>query len=191
MSIHDNKDEQDIKATETFRNVKNAFAYESQAIVRYMFYAEIARNQGNTKAAELFDLMVKNEFIHAKVWFNLMSDSLTQNTTAHLRESAFGESDEWQVIYPGFARTAREEGLEEVAELFERISSIEADHERRFIELLISEENNDKEASKLQEIKENVYEEEAKYYCMFCGYPSETELDACPFCEAEASFLVA
>ncbi len=179
----------DIKNTKTAKNIRTAFSCESEAIVRYMFYAEIARRNGNIKAAELFDLMSKNEFNHAKVWFSLMCDSLTQSTTAHLREAAFNENDEWKTIYPECAITAREEGLEEIAELFERISSIEADHERRFIELLISEEKDTAEVEKLEEIKKQDCEDGSKYCCMFCGFPTNDELEKCPFCGAESSFI--
>ncbi len=186
-----------LEESKTYRNVRKAFSHESQAIVRYMFYADIARNEGKIKAAELFDLMARNEFNHAKVWFGLMNDSLSQNTLAHLKEAAFDEHSEWKDIYPDCTKTAREEGFEEIAELFERISSIEADHERRFIELYIEEESNLDDNENINKAIEDVknkqteQSEEKKFYCMFCGFPSETELDTCPFCGATSSFMLA
>ncbi len=180
-----------LQDTKTYENIKKAFAFESQAIVRYMFYSEIAKKNGKNKAAELFDLMAKNEFNHAKVWFSLLGDSLLQSTNTHLKEAAFAENSEWQLIYPECAKIAHKEGLEEIAELFERISSIEADHERRFIELFISEETNGSQQEDFELKKQTELKEKAKYYCMFCGFPSDEQSETCPFCHSESSFILA
>ncbi len=181
----------DLKNSETYKNIKKAFAGESQAIVSYMFYAEIAKKSGKTKIAELFELMAKNEYAHAKVWYKLFSDSLDKKSIEHLKEAAYNENDEWKTIYPSCAKVAREEGFEEIAELFEKISSIEADHERRFIELLIAEEGENAEFKNLDKEKLEDYMQSLKYYCIFCGYSSENQENSCPFCKSSEPFILA
>ncbi len=198
-----------IENTQTKINVQKAFTNETQAIVRYMIYAEIAQKRGHKKAAELFERMAKNELNHAKVWFNLLTDT-SKSTEEHLKESAFSENEEWKKFYPESGKIAREEGFEEIGELFERIASIEADHERRFVELLFNEsqklestqEKGKVVHEKVSEVKEKDLVSEEKlakpskeesnntnYYCMFCGFPSSEELELCPVCQSPKPFI--
>ncbi len=168
----------DIKNTESYKNIKLSFQNEAQAIVRYMIYAEVARNEGDEKAAELFDRMAINEIAHAKVWFKFLQET-PLTTMDNVKSAASNENDEWKNIYPTFAEKAKQEGLNEIADLFQKISSIEYDHERRFIEYMLS--NSDDAPKK---------EKEKKYcICIFCGYHNDENQEVCPVCGSRECFV--
>ncbi|MGL4790194.1 MAG: rubrerythrin family protein, partial [Anaerotignaceae bacterium] len=132
--------------------------------------------------AKLFETMAVNESYHAKIWFSLLNNGLG-TTKENLTNSAQGENDEWADMYPEFAKTAREEGLEDIAIMFEKVAAIEKEHERRFLKALIALKSN-------APIEEQVTKTTKKigYVCMFCGATFEDRPDVCSVCGAIGSF---
>ncbi|MDL2301434.1 rubrerythrin family protein [Lachnospiraceae bacterium OttesenSCG-928-D06] len=125
-----------LKGTKTEENLKTAFAGESMARNKYSYYASKARKDGYEQIAEIFEETAANEKEHAKLWFKLLHDGKVPATTENLLDAADGENDEWTDMYERFAKEAREEGLVEVAKLFEGVAAIEKEHEERFRKLL-------------------------------------------------------
>lgn len=126
----------ELKGTKTAANLATAFAGESQAHTKYLYYASQAKKDGYVQIASLFEETALNEKEHAKLWFKLLHDGDMPSTEANLADAAAGENDEWTDMYPGFAKVAREEGFEEIAALFEGVGAIEKTHEERYRKLL-------------------------------------------------------
>ncbi|MEG0179707.1 MAG: rubrerythrin family protein [Oscillospiraceae bacterium] len=172
-----------IKGTKSEENIKSAFAGESMARSKYLFFAEAAKAEGNADAQALFERMAKNELAHAKLWFKLINDGLG-NTDDNLTAAAQGENYEWRSMYPDFAKQARADGLEDLALMFEKVAEIESTHERTFLEAFIK---NQTQSGKKPEIQAPTKPTPA-YRCMFCGMESENPLDVCPVCQAIGAF---
>lgn len=128
-----------LEGTKTAQNLLTAFAGESQARNKYTYFASAARNEGYEQIGELFELTANNEKAHAKIWFKLLNG--ISNTKENLKAAAAGENSEWTEMYPEFAKTAKEEGLDSIAKLFELVANIEKEHEERFKALLSNVEN--------------------------------------------------
>jgi rubrerythrin len=126
----------EIKGTKTEQNLKTAFAGESQACTKYQYFASKAEKDGFQQIGAIFRETALNEKEHAKIWFKLLHGGEVPATTANLKESADGENFEWTDMYAGFAKTAKEEGLNEIAALFEMVGKIEKEHEERYRKLL-------------------------------------------------------
>ena len=124
-----------LEHTKTAENLQKALAGESIARNKYTFFAQVARDNGNEDVAVAFEQMAKNEMMHAKFWFEQIFGKPT-DTKECLMQSAQGEYKEWHDMYPEFARQAREDGLEELATMFEKVAAIERSHEKRFMTLL-------------------------------------------------------
>lgn len=124
-----------IKGTKTEKNLNTAFAGESQARVKYQFFASRAKKDGYEQIAEIFQETSDNEKEHAKIWYKLLNDGVG-DTIANLKEAIDGENYEETEMYVKFAAEAREEGFEEIAKLFEEVGKIEAEHEKRYVKLL-------------------------------------------------------
>ena len=124
----------ELKGSKTEANLAAAFAGESQARNKYSYYASKARKDGYTQIAELFEETANNEKEHAKMWFKLMHGIGT--TEENLADAAEGENYEWTDMYATFAREAREEGFDHIADLFEMVAAIEKTHEERYRRLL-------------------------------------------------------
>lgn len=172
-----------LKNTKSLANVKAAFTGESLARNKYTYYAMQAKKEGYDDIADLFEKMAKNETTHAKIWFSLINDGLG-TTEKNIEEAASGENSEWTGMYPGFARIAREEGLEDLAVMFEKVADIEQDHERQFLKALIKL----KSAKGGKPAPEVVQETKPGYRCMFCGGTFEHRPDVCSVCGAIGSF---
>ncbi len=169
----------EFKNTETYKNIKDSFLNEAKAIISYIIYADIAKEEGKENVAELFEKMAQNEIKHAKTWFKYIYD--TNKTTAeNLVIAADTENSEWKTSYPEAAKKAQEEGFSEIASMFERIASIECDHERRFVEMLLSEGHDKKSETVL---------EENTHFCLFCGFPAASAMGVCPVCGASDAFV--
>ncbi len=125
----------DLKGSQTRDNLLAAFAGESQARNKYTFFAEKARRDGYEQIADLFLETANNERAHAQLWFETLNDGL-KSTDYNLLAAAEGENYEWTDMYAGFAKTAREEGYNEIAALFELVAKVEKEHEERFRKLL-------------------------------------------------------
>lgn len=126
----------ELKGTKTEANLATAFAGESQAHTKYLYYASQAKKDGYVQIASLFEETALNEKEHAKLWFKLLHGGNMPSTEENLADAAAGENAEWTDMYAGFAQVAREEGFGEIAALFEGVGAIEKTHEERYRKLL-------------------------------------------------------
>ncbi len=126
----------ELKGSKTEQNLQTAFAGESQAHTKYLYYASRAKKDGYVQMSKIFEETAKNEKEHAKLWFKYLHGGAVPNTEANLADAAAGENYEWTDMYAGFAKTAHEEGFEEIATRFELVAAIEKQHEERYRRLL-------------------------------------------------------
>lgn len=129
----------DIKGSKTQENLKTAFAGESQANRRYLYFAQKADIEGFPDVAALFRSVAEGETGHAFGHFDFLAaagDPVTDEpvgpTDANLRSAIAGETYEYTEMYPGFAKTARDEGFVDVAEWLETLARAEKSHAGRF-----------------------------------------------------------
>ncbi len=164
----------DLKGTKTEANLMAAFAGESQARNKYTYYASKAKKDGYVQIAALFEETANNEKEHAKIWFKLLHDGGIPDTMANLEDAAAGENYEWTDMYKGFAQTAKEEGFDQIAALFEMVGKIEKHHEERYLALL----DNVK--------KETVFSKDGDviWQCANCGHimVGKKAPELCPVC---------
>ncbi|MCM1311554.1 MAG: rubrerythrin family protein [Bacteroides sp.] len=125
-----------LKGTKTEANLMEAYIGESKARNKYTFYASKAKKDGYVQIANLFEETANNEKEHAKIWFKLLSGGKVKETAANLLDAAEGEQYEWSDMYPRMAKEAREEGFDDIADLFEGVAAIEKEHEERYRKLL-------------------------------------------------------
>ena len=126
----------ELKGSKTEANLIAAFAGESQARNKYTYYASKAKKDGFEQIAEIFLETAENEKEHAKMWFKELHGGSVPSTSENLLDAANGENFEWTDMYKEFAQTAREEGFERIANLFEGVAEIEKHHEERYRALL-------------------------------------------------------
>ena len=126
----------ELKGSKTEQNLMAAFAGESQARNKYSYYASKAKKDGYEQIAAIFEETANNEKEHAKMWFKELHGGSVPDTAANLLDAAEGENYEWTDMYAEFATTAREEGFERIAKLFEGVAKIEKEHEERYRKLL-------------------------------------------------------
>ena len=126
----------ELKGSRTEENLRTEFAGESQAHTKYLYYASKASKDGYVQIGKMFEETARNEKEHAKIWFKLLHDGGVPSTEENLADAAAGENYEWTDMYAGFAKTAREEGFDEIAFLFEKVGAIEKTHEERYRKLL-------------------------------------------------------
>jgi rubrerythrin len=129
----------DLNGSKTHDNLKEAFAGESQANRRYLYFAQKADVEGYPDAAGLFRSVAEGETGHAFGHFDFLSevgDPATGEpvgaTSDNLKSAVAGETYEYTEMYPGFARTARDEGFDEIAEWLETLAKAEKSHAGRF-----------------------------------------------------------
>ncbi len=141
-----------VKGTETEKNLLKAFAGESQARNRYTYFASQALKDGFVQIADIFIETATQEKEHAKRFFSFLEGGGVEiiatypagkvgTTAENLLAAANGEMEEWTMLYQDFAGTARKEGFEVIAKLYESISVAEKNHERRYRGLLANIEN--------------------------------------------------
>ncbi len=133
----------ELKGTKTHENLKHAFAGESQANRRYLYFADKADIEGYPEIAGNFRDTAEGETGHAHGHMDYLKpagDPATGlpfgSTELNLKSAVEGETYEYTQMYPGFARTAREEGFAEVADWFETLARAEKSHANRFSKLL-------------------------------------------------------
>ena len=126
----------ELKGSKTEQNLMAAFAGESQARNKYTYFASKAKKDGYEQIAAIFEETANNEKEHAKMWFNLLEGGEIKPTEDNLKAAAAGENYEWTDMYKGFALTAKEEGFDHIAYLFEEVAKIEKEHEERYKKLL-------------------------------------------------------
>lgn len=125
----------ELKGSRTEANLMAAYAGESQARVKYEYYASKAKKDGYVQIGDLFMETSNNEKEHAKLWFKLLHGGMPE-TAANLADAAAGENFEWTDMYAKFAREAREEGFDAIARLFDGVAAVEKTHEERYRRLL-------------------------------------------------------
>jgi len=133
----------ELKGSKTHANLKDAFAGESQANRRYLYFAKVADVEGQPDIAGLFRDTAEGETGHAHGhldYLKRVGDPATGepigDTVKNLKASIAGETYEYTQMYPSFAKTAREEGFEEIAEWFETLARAEKSHAGRFAKAL-------------------------------------------------------
>jgi rubrerythrin len=170
----------ELKGTKTQANLLAAFAGESQARNKYTYYASKARKEGLNQIADLFEETAGNEKEHAKIWFKLLHDGMP-DTNANLVDAAAGEHYEWTDMYKGFAKTAKEEGFDKIAFLFEAVGAIEKEHEERYRQLLDNLKNG----------KVFKREEKRVWICANCGYVhyGYEAPEKCPVCDHPKAYF--
>ena len=177
----------DLNGTQTQKNLMAAFAGESQARNRYTYYASKAKEEGMVQIARAFEETANQEKEHAKRLFKFMTGGESpivdgaafpfgkiESTSVNLGNGAAGENFEWTTMYPEFAKTAREEGFNELAVVFESIAVAEKQHEKRYLDLKKNVDTG------------KVFEKDSTtvWYCLNCGYIFEGTKPPvkCPAC---------
>lgn len=130
-----------LEGTKTERNLLTALQGESLARVKYEFYSSQAKKDGFVEMSEIFKETSDNEKEHAKVWFKLLNGGSVKDTESNLKEAILNETYEWSDMYKKFADEARQEGFDEIADLFELTAAIEKAHEKRYAILVKNIEN--------------------------------------------------
>ena len=181
-----------VKGTRTEQNLLKAFAGESQARTRYTFFASVAKKEGYEQIAGVFMETAEQEKEHAKRFFKYLEGGDLEitatypagkigTTNENLLAAAMGENEEWDVLYPEFAKVADEEGFPEIAATFRAVSIVEAEHERRYLKLL----------SRLTDGNFFKRDGEIWWQCRNCGYivKAEEAPILCPACKHPQAYF--
>ena len=171
----------ELKGSKTEANLMAAFAGESQARNKYTYYASKAKKEGYEQIAEIFLETADNEKEHAKMWFKELHGGEVPSTSENLLDAANGENFEWTDMYKEFAETAREEGFDRIANLFEGVAEIEKHHEERYRALLSNVDNElvfSKDGDKI-------------WQCRNCGHIciGKNAPEVCPVCSHPQSYF--
>ena len=126
----------ELKGTKTEKNLMEAFAGESQAHTKYLYYASKAKKEGYVQISNLFIETALNEKEHAKLWFKYLHGGEVPATTHNLEDATNGENFEWTDMYERMAKEAEEEGFNEIAAKMRMVGAIEKHHEERYRQLL-------------------------------------------------------
>lgn len=169
------------KDSKTWKNLETAFAGESQAAVKYGFYARQAQKDGYEHISAIFTETSDNEKTHAKIWYKFLHDGGVDNTDTNLELAAQGENYEWTDMYNNFAKEAREEGYDEIAAKFELVAGIEKEHEARYLKLKADVDSD----MVFKSDKVTVWK------CRECGYvyTGEQAPEVCPVCSHPQAFF--
>ncbi|MGB2927555.1 MAG: rubrerythrin family protein [Desulfobacterales bacterium] len=175
-----------LKGTQTEKNLLTAFSGESQARNRYTYFASEAKKEGYVQISEIFTETANQEKEHAKRLFKFLEGGEVEITGAfpagvigttleNLKDSAAGEHYEQTKMYPEFAKTAREEGFDTIASVFEAIAVAEKQHEKRYVDL----------AANIEAGKVFKKDEKVTWRCRNCGYLYEGSEapEVCPACD--------
>ncbi len=181
-----------LKGSETEKNLLKAFAGESQARNRYTFFASQARKDGYVQMAAVFEETANQEKEHAKRLFKFLEGGEVEITAAfpagaigstleNLKAAAAGENYEHTIMYPEFAATARREGFDNIAAVFEAIAVAEKQHEKRYLDL----------AGNIEANRVFKREQKAVWRCRNCGYLHEGNEapEVCPACSHPRAYF--
>lgn len=169
------------KSSKTWKNLEAAFAGESQAAIKYQYFASRAKKDGYEQIGAIFEETSGNEKEHAKIWYKLLHDGAVGDTATNLEAAAQGENYEWTTMYEDFAKDAREEGYDEIAMKFEMVAAIEKLHEERYLKYH-------------NEVEHDVVFKNDKvtvWKCRNCGYiyTGEEAPEICPVCAHPRAFF--
>jgi rubrerythrin len=178
-----------LKGSKTAENLMKAFAGESQARMRYTFYAKTAGKEGYKQIEEIFLETAENERMHAKLFYKhliaaMNGEAVTiqaaypaalDTTVKNLEYAANGENEEWSSLYSGFAGIADEEGFADVARTFRGIATVEKRHETRYRKLLENVKGN----------RVFCKGKKVSWKCRVCGMIIEADKapEKCPVCD--------
>lgn len=181
-----------LAGTKTEQNLLKAFAGESQARMRYDYFAKQAKEEGLEQIAALFEETAINEREHAKRFFGFLEGRMVEitatypagkvgTTAENLKAAADGENEEWTELYPEFAKVAAEEGFKEIANAFKLIAKVEKAHEERYRTLL----------QNLEEGKVFKRGEKVVWKCRKCGFLHEGTVapKKCPACNHSQAYF--
>ncbi len=181
-----------VKGTQTEQNLLKSFAGESQARMRYTFYAKEAKKEGYEQIAAIFLETADQEMVHAKRMFKYLEGGMLEITAAYpagkigttaenLEAAAAGENEEWTDLYPHFADVAEEEGFKEIATMYRMIAKAEAVHEEQYLKLLEHVKNGTVFAR----------EEDIEWQCRHCGYvyTGKKPPKKCPTCLHDQAYF--
>ncbi len=174
-----------LKGSQTEKNLLSAFAGESQARNRYTYFASQAKKEGFEQISFIFEETANQEKEHAKRFFKPLEGGELEiqarfpagvigSTLENLKAAAGGEHFEHTELYPGFAKTAREEGFETIGTLFDAISVAEKQHEKRYNDL----------TANIEAGRVFTRDSEVVWRCRNCGYlhTGKDAPEACPAC---------
>ncbi len=171
----------ELKGSKTEKNLQAAFAGESQANMKYTYYASKAKKDGYVQISNVFAETAGNEKEHAELWFKALHGGAVPSTPENLLDAATGENFEWTEMYKEMAKTAYEEGFDEIAKQMEGVAAIEKRHEERYRKL---KENIDNQQVFARQ-------EEQVWICTNCGHihigtsaPGE-----CPVCKHPRAYF--
>ncbi len=169
----------ELKGTKTEANLRAAFAGESQARNKYTYFASVAKKEGYEQIAEIFLKTADNEKEHAKMWFKALGE--LGKTTDNLAAAAAGENFEWTDMYERFAKEAKEEGFDDLADKFLAVGKIEKAHEERYRALL----NNIEMQAVFAKSEEKMWE------CRNCGHLviGKAAPEVCPVCNHPQAYF--
>ena len=186
------RDLKELKGTQTEKNLLKAFAGESQARNRYTYWASVAKKEGLVQISSIFEETASQEKEHAERFWSFLQGGAVEITASYpagatgttldnLKAAADGENEEWTMLYPEFAKVAKEEGFGTIAAAFNMISIAEKQHEKRYRDLY----NNLKDGK--------VFKRENKvvWRCRNCGFLHEST-DApniCPACQHPQAYF--
>jgi rubrerythrin len=186
-----------LKGTKTAENLMKAFAGESQARMRYTYYASVAKKEGFLQISDIFLETAENEKEHAKLFYkqllkyDMNEEAVVINdagfpvayadTLKNLQYAADGEKEEWTVLYSGFADIADEEGFADIAKVFRNVGKVEERHEARYRKLHENVKNH------------TVFKKDGKVFwkCINCGHILES-IEAppkCPVCDHDQKYF--
>ena len=162
-----------LDGSKTRENLNNAFNAEARANALYRLWADIARQAGDYVTGQLFEKTARNELAHAKVWYDLLN-SVEPGTTQTLRLALDSERFEWTQMYADYAATARAEGFEDIARLFEGVGATEQTHETAFSDRLTA----------LLDGSAHCAARPVDWICQSCGHHQQgtTAPEVCPVC---------
>lgn len=176
----------DLMGSQTEKNLLTAFAGESQARNRYSYFASQAKKDGFVQISSIFEETANQEKEHAKRLFKFLEGGELEiaasfpagvigTTMENLKASAAGENYEHTEMYPDFAKTAKEEGFDTIAGVFEAIAVAEKQHEKRYLDL----------AANIEAGRVFKRDKEVVWRCRNCGYlhTGEEAPEECPACE--------
>lgn len=181
-----------LQETKTEQNLLKAFAGESQARMRYDYFAKQAKKEGLEQISGIFAETALNEKEHAKRFFKYLEGRMVEitaiypagkigTTLENLKAAADGENEEWTELYPAFADIAEREGFKDVANTFRQIAKVEKSHEERYRTLY----NN------LEDGRVFKRDEKLTWKCRNCGYLHEGKgaPKMCPACDHLQSYF--
>ena len=169
------------KNSKTWKNLESAFAGESQAAIKYLYFASQAKKDGFEEISSVFEETSHNEKEHAKIWYKFLHGGKVGNSSENLEVAANGEHYEWTSMYDDFAKEAREEGYDEIAVKFEMVAAIEKTHEAHYLSLK-------------EKVDEDVVfkgTDVTVWKCRNCGYlfTGEKAPETCPVCAHPQAFF--